>query len=1180
MSYSTLNKWFCFISLSLLLALLACNQTRPQVVLRHNTNTNSLNSQVLEQKLTANDGEQNDLFARSVAISGDIAIVGAFLEDDKGTNAGAAYIFIRSGNTWVEQAKLTASDGGAGDRFGSSVSIDNNTVIISAPNDDDEGTNAGAAYIFTRSGSTWIEQDKLTVSDSDGFGNDVAISGDTVIVGASEDFHAGPFSGAAYIFTRSGSNWNEQAKLIGSDPGEEKQFGWSVAIDGDSAIVGAILDYPSSGTVSGAAYTFARSNSIWTEQAKIIPTDASSGDRFGWSVAISNDTALIGAKENFVPNVGSAGSAYVYTHSNGNWTQEAKLIASDAQSNDMFGTSVSISGDFALVGAANENDNSSARAAYSFTRASGIWSEQTKLTASDGEQGDMFGLSVATSGNTALVSAYKDDDKASGSGSAYAFELSPPPVGEETIEVRISNGSDDAEERISGSVSRSSSDLELVFDAGGDQLVGLRFVGVNIPSGATITNAYVQFKADEINSENTNLVIHAQATDNASEFKSTSLNISSRPKTTSSVIWSPPSWNIKGLAGADQKTPDLASVIQEVINRPGWTSGNVLALIITGTGERTAESYEGDAAGAPLLHVSYQTGGANNPPNIDSFTVDPNPVLSNQTMTFSWSVSDIDGDSVSCSLDVDGDGTADYNITDCLSTNSQSHTYTSAGSYNATLTATDSNGGTDQSTIIVTVVSTTIERRIVNGSDDAEERVSGNVSRSSSDLELVFDAGGNQLVGLRFTELAIPQGAIISNAYVQFKTDEINSGSTSLTIHSQATDNALEFKSTSFNISSRPTSTALVTWAPPDWNNKGEVGNAQKTPNLSSVIQEIVNRPGWASGNALVLIISGTGERTAESYDGEPTGAPLLRIEYTSDSDGGSDTSDPPPPSTSVTIAAAGDIACDPDSSKFNNGEGTDSSCHMKAVAELIETMNPVAVLPLGDLQYEDAEFWKFEESYGPSWGRFNNIAYPAVGNHEYLTHDAEGYFNYFGSRAGDPDKGYYSYDKGNWHLIALNTNCGRIEGGCSTGGLQEQWLRNDLANTSANCVLAYAHHPRFSSGNHGNNSSIEDLWEALYDYDAELFLSGHDHNYERFAPLKPNGELDTSRGIVQFVVGTGGKSTRSMNSPERYSEFRDSDNHGALKLTLHSQSYDWEFVSDTGVVIDSGSAYCNEFSE
>ena len=529
----------------------------------------------------------------------------------------------------------------------------------------------------------------------------------------------------------------------------------------------------------------ARAGSSWTQQAKITADDGKIGDEFGSSVSISEDTILVIGRP----------FGYVFTRSGTNWTLQTKLTKGS-------GNSVSISGDTAIVGT------------YISSRSGTSWTEQTRLIASDGEVGDEFGHSASISGDTAIVGAFKNDDNGIDSGSAYIFELIPPPIGEETIEVRISNGSDDAEERISGSVSRFSSDLELVFDAGGDQTVGLRFVGVGIPSGATITDAYVQFKADEINSENTNLAIHAEAKDNASEFKSTSLNISSRPKTTSSVTWSPPSWNTQGEAGNAQKTPDLTSVIQEVINRSGWTSGNALALIITGTGERTAESYEGDAAGAPLLHVSYQMEGANNPPSIDSFTADPNPALPNQPVNFSWSISDIDGDPVSCSLDVDGNGTPDYNITDCLTTTSQSHSYTSEGSYNATLIATDINGGTDQSTIIVTVtvVSTTIERRIVSGNDDAEERVSGNVSRSSSDLELVFDAGGDQIIGLRFTELAIPQGATISNAYVQFKADEINSGSTSLLIRSQATDNALEFKSTSFNISSRSTGTALITW--------------------------------------------------------------------------------------------------------------------------------------------------------------------------------------------------------------------------------------------------------------------------------------------------------------------------------------------------------------------------------
>ncbi len=786
----------------------------------------------------------------------------------------------------------------------------------------------------------------------------------------------------------------------------------------------------------------------------------------------------------------------------------------------------------------------------------------------------------------------------------------PPPdpsPNPNTFETRVNSSSNDAEERSHGGVNLDSSDLELTYD-GGHQTIGIRFTDVRIPQGTQITSAHIQFTTDEVSTQETNLRIKGYDLDNTSPFSSTSNSISSKPMTSASTSWSPAPWPTRGESGEAQKTPNLAAIVQEIVGRPGWDSGNAMTFVITGTGERTAESYDGEPTGAPLLRIEYTSdsdgGSDNSTPNIISFTADLVSTQTNELTTldisaqvndeikFQWNA---DGDSLTCSLDVDGDGNDEFNFSDCKTTTSQSYRYTSAGSYQAVLTVTDANGASASATENVTVTEpttsppdpssnpSTFETRVNSSSNDAEEKDYGGVNLDSSDLELTYDDGGYQTIGIRFTDVNIPQGTQITSAHIQFTTDEASTQETNLRIKGYDLDNTSPFSSASNSISSKPMTSASTSWSPAPWPTRGESGEAQKTPNLTAIVQEIVGRPGWDSGNAMTFVITGTGERTAESYDGEPTGAPLLRIEYASDSDGGSDTSDPPPlppppppPSTSVTVAAAGDIACDPDSSRFNNGEGTDSSCHMKAVAELIETMNPVAVLPLGDLQYEDAEFWKFEESYGPSWGRFNNIAYPAVGNHEYLTHDAEGYFNYFGSRAGDPDKGYYSYDKGNWHLIALNTNCGRVEGGCSTGGLQEQWLRNDLANTSANCVLAYAHHPRFSSGNHGNNSSIEDLWEALYDYDAELFLSGHDHNYERFAPLKPNGELDTSRGIVQFVVGTGGKSTRSMNSPERYSEFRDSDNHGALKLTLHSQSYDWEFVSDTGVVIDSGSANCH----
>jgi hypothetical protein len=187
---------------------------------------------------------------------------------------------------------------------------------------------------------------------------------------------------------------------------------------------------------------------------------------------------------------------------------------------------------------------------------------------------------------------------------AVTYTLTPARAGAVTTEIRVAANTDDAEERDTGSMHRSSSDLELVFDKG-DQTVGMRFNGVNIPRAATITNAYLQFKVDEINSGATSLTIEGEDIDDAVTFSSSKRNISSRPRTTAAVSWSPPPWTTKGETGPDQRTPNIASTIQKIVDRPGWSNGNSLVIIITGTGERTAESFNGDQAGAPLLHVEY-----------------------------------------------------------------------------------------------------------------------------------------------------------------------------------------------------------------------------------------------------------------------------------------------------------------------------------------------------------------------------------------------------------------------------------------------------------------------------------------------------------------------------------------------------------------------------------------------
>jgi Concanavalin A-like lectin/glucanases superfamily/Calcineurin-like phosphoesterase len=290
---------------------------------------------------------------------------------------------------------------------------------------------------------------------------------------------------------------------------------------------------------------------------------------------------------------------------------------------------------------------------------------------------------------------------------------------------------------------------------------------------------------------------------------------------------------------------------------------------------------------------------------------------------------------------------------------------------------------------------------------------------------------------------------------------------------------------------------------------------------------------------------------------------------------------EPPDP----VIGAAGDIACDPASPFFNGGLGTASACRKLATSNLLVGSDLTAVLPLGDVQYECGSYSTFLQSYDPSWGRLKAITRPVIGNNEYhvaggsdcdATGAAAGYFDYFGAAAGERTKAYYSYDLGRWHLIALNTNCSKA-GGCAPGSAQEQWLRQDLAASAADCTLAYWHHPRFSSGgSRPGDGEVAALFRALYDHGADVVLAGHDHHYERFAPQDPSGGLDLAMGIRTFVVGTGGSNLHRLGLPVGNSEFRNDSAFGVLKLTLQPGGHDWEFVSESGAILDSGSDSCD----
>jgi len=262
-------------------------------------------------------------------------------------------------------------------------------------------------------------------------------------------------------------------------------------------------------------------------------------------------------------------------------------------------------------------------------------------------------------------------------------------------------------------------------------------------------------------------------------------------------------------------------------------------------------------------------------------------------------------------------------------------------------------------------------------------------------------------------------------------------------------------------------------------------------------------------------------------------------------------------------------------------GAGDIASCDdlagAYATAKLIEKI-PGTVFAAGDLAYPNGSDEDFTNCYGPTWGRFKDRTRPAPGNHEYHSTGASGYVRYFGAVAGDPEKAYYSYDLGQWHIIVLNSECAAV-GGCTAASQQGKWLQDDLKNRVAGCTLAYFHKPLFSSGlAHGNDVEVKPLWELLYHAGADVVISGHDHDYERFALQDPNGRADPQHGIREFVVGTGGKNShRIFANLVANSEAHQADTFGVLKLSLHPKSYDWQFVPEEGKTFsDSGSGKCH----
>ena len=386
-----------------------------------------------EVKLTAGDAAADDNFSTSVSISGNYAIVGAPGNDDDGDRSGSAYIFFLDGGVWTQQAKLTAKDGAGGDFFGRSVSIDGDWAIVSSHHDD---IWSGSAYIYQRDGKNWKEHGKLDPDDgeaNDSFAFSVDISGDTAIAGMPQDNDKGNDSGSVYVYVRVKDKWVEQQKFTPRDAEEGDIFGSAVAIEGDHAIIGALWD-DDKGNRSGSVYVYKRVRQLWTQEAKLVASDGARNAEFGFSVDLSGKYAIVGA---YGHNKGT-GAAYIFVRNEDKWTEEAKLTASDGQPKDDFGISVSINGATGNIGALvgsyrHDAKGSNSGAVYSFLRKGNAWVERAKLIASDVEAAERFGVSVSLSANHGIIGSSL---KNGGTGAAYIYNafdlaLSVEPLGKQ-----------------------------------------------------------------------------------------------------------------------------------------------------------------------------------------------------------------------------------------------------------------------------------------------------------------------------------------------------------------------------------------------------------------------------------------------------------------------------------------------------------------------------------------------------------------------------------------------------------------------------------------------------------------------------------------------------------------------------------------------------------------------------
>jgi len=388
-----------------------------------------------EQKLISSDGTAGDEFGYPVSIYGDYAIIGAPHDDDNGKDSGSVYILRNTGTSWVEEQKLTASDGAESDLFGYYVSISGDYAIIGAPYDDDMGSDSGSAYIFKNNGTSWVEEQKLTASDgaeSDLFGF-VFINGDYAIIGAPYDDDMGSNSGSAYIYKNIGTSWVEEQKLHTSHTANFLGFGVTISINEEYAIIGAPYD-DDMGSNSGSVYIFKNNGTSWIEEQKLFASDSAADDVFGRCISMDGLYIIIGAPHDD-DNGKNSGSAYIFKNNGTSWVEQQKLTASDGAAEDYFGRRVSIDSNYAVIGAENDDDNGKdSGSVYIFNCDDTRWVEDAKLLASDGEDEDLFASSVSIDGNSVIVGApFDNNSNGVDAGSVYIFERINYPPDKPTI---------------------------------------------------------------------------------------------------------------------------------------------------------------------------------------------------------------------------------------------------------------------------------------------------------------------------------------------------------------------------------------------------------------------------------------------------------------------------------------------------------------------------------------------------------------------------------------------------------------------------------------------------------------------------------------------------------------------------------------------------------------------------